>query len=122
MLNFSIKKVGENKYVGTMTGGIPNASYTMQMKFVPPVINDWGYAGAFVADSFGKVVTFEFGVPNPNSEYPYMFRFLEDISGQVSNEITIGSSGIGLNFNIGLAIIAIIAFIIGIFIIRKKVK
>ena len=119
MLSFSIKKVGENKYVGTMTGGTPDGSHTMQMKIAPPVINDWVYAGAFIADGSGKVVTFEFNVPAPDSEYPYMFRFRDDVTGAVSNVITIGAE---TGFNVIIAIVAIIAFIVALFVIGKKVK
>ena len=125
MLNFSIKKVGE-KFVGTMTGGTPNGSYTMQTKIAPPVINDWIYAGSYEANYLGTVVTYEFNLPNPNSEYPYLFRFKDDLTGAVSNVITIYTNGNinGGSWSLGImvAIVAIIAVIIGMFVIKKKVK
>ena len=119
MLNFSIKNVGENKYVGTMTGGTPGGSYTMQMKIAPPVVNDWVYAGYYEADSSGKVVTFEFVLPDPENEYPYMFRFRDDVTGAVSNVVTVGAES---NFNVLIAIVAIIAFVVALFVVGKKVK
>ena len=109
-----------------MTGGTPNGQHTMQTKIAPPVVNDWIYAGSFEADSSGKVITFEFNLPNPNSEYPYLFRFRDDLTGAVSNVITIYTNGDigggGWSLGIMVAIVAIIAVIIGIFVIRKKVK
>jgi len=88
MTTLTIKRVGENKYISYLTGCVVGRYYDMQLKFAPPVIGPWEYAGQFVAVD-GTITTWEWSIPNPNSEYPYQFRFIDKVTGTISNVVTI---------------------------------
>ena len=60
----------------------------MQYRIAPPVICPWMYGGVFIAIG-GTITTWEWVLPDPNSEYPYEFRFVYDVDGSASNVVTI---------------------------------
>ena len=88
MTTLTIKRVGENLYVSYLSGCVVGGSYTMQLRFAPPVVSPWEYAGVFIAVD-GTITTWEWMLPSPTSEYPYEFRFVYDVDGSVSNVVTI---------------------------------
>lgn len=60
----------------------------MQLRFAPPVVSPWEYAGVFIAVN-GTITTWEWNIPDPTSEYPYEFRFVYDVDGSASNIVMI---------------------------------
>ena len=92
MFSLTVKRVGVGVYVAFLSGGIEKASYELQLRFAPPVVDSWNYAGVFVADNNGSVKTFELSIPSV--EYKHELRFVSG-SGEVSNVVIVEDVGNG---------------------------
>lgn len=129
-LNLTMKRVAENRYIAYLSGGVSKRQYELQ--YVLEGVNmGWEYGGVFLSDSEGKITTFELTLPNPQSEYPYVFRFSDTVTGAISNTVTIdplnpppingggdgggngGNGGGEAGFNVvALIVVAILLFVL----------
>jgi hypothetical protein len=129
-LVLTMRRVAENRYLAYLSGGVARRQYELQFK-LQGVNMDWEYAGVFLSDSAGKITTFELTLPNPNSEYPYIFRWRDTETGATSNTVTIdplnpppinggengggngGDGGAEAGFNVvSLIVVAVLVFVL----------